>query len=291
MHFASAAALLLRELGVPARYVSGYMVNRALFEVADDTSAHATVTDYTAHAWVEVYLDYIGWIPLEVTPGYNNSNEFPTMQDPQELEEKAEEFRENLKDSEAESESGSKSESESNSESGNAFESESELQQTPNVPPQPSESESEQKNPGGIGIGGNSGAGSALDFTVLLKWCGIAVFIMGIITLIRNRIRQFDAILEREVRQKYTRRAIKRMNRRLYRRLLLSKRGFSIHIFRKGKGSDAEYETALIATYTQVSPDKWHRYMQIVRKTHYSMEDISVEEMEYCYGCYKKIRG
>ena len=60
-------------------------------------------------------------------------------------------------------------------------------------------------------------------------------------------------------------------------------------IFGKRKYSDAEYETALITAYTQLSADKWHKYMQIVRKMHYSMEDISVEEMEYCYGCYKKV--
>lgn len=61
MHFASAAALILRELGVPARYVSGYTVESVPGRQRD-------VLDYAAHAWVEVYVDGYGWYPVEVTP-------------------------------------------------------------------------------------------------------------------------------------------------------------------------------------------------------------------------------
>lgn len=64
MHYASAATLLLRYLGVPARYVSGY---------AADVVAGKTVSvpDQNAHAWVEVYVDGYGWAPVEVTPGFS----------------------------------------------------------------------------------------------------------------------------------------------------------------------------------------------------------------------------
>jgi uncharacterized membrane protein len=31
--------------------------------------AEVSVRDYNAHAWVEVYFDYIGWVPVEFTPG------------------------------------------------------------------------------------------------------------------------------------------------------------------------------------------------------------------------------
>lgn len=63
MHYASAATLLLRYLGVPARYVAGYTA---------DVKANETVTvpDQSAHAWVEVYFAGYGWIPVEVTPGF-----------------------------------------------------------------------------------------------------------------------------------------------------------------------------------------------------------------------------
>lgn len=62
MHFASAATLLLRGVGIPARYVSGY--------VADIENGRASVPDSNAHAWVEIYLGGYGWEPVEVTPAY-----------------------------------------------------------------------------------------------------------------------------------------------------------------------------------------------------------------------------
>ena len=33
------------------------------------------IKDTNAHAWVEVYIDNLGWIPIEVTPGYNDESE------------------------------------------------------------------------------------------------------------------------------------------------------------------------------------------------------------------------
>ena len=66
MHFASAAVLMLRWMGVPARYVAGY--------VADvPASGHVRVPDSAAHAWVEVYIEGYGWEPVEVTPAYAGS--------------------------------------------------------------------------------------------------------------------------------------------------------------------------------------------------------------------------
>lgn len=63
MHFASAGTLLLRAMGIPARYVSGY--------IADVTAGkEVNVPDRNAHSWVEIYLDGYGWYPVEMTPGY-----------------------------------------------------------------------------------------------------------------------------------------------------------------------------------------------------------------------------
>lgn len=62
VHFATAATVLLRAAGIPARYVEGYMVQ---------TSGNGTtiVREKQAHAWVEYYLDYVGWVILDPTPG------------------------------------------------------------------------------------------------------------------------------------------------------------------------------------------------------------------------------
>ena len=59
-HYASAATMLYRALGIPARYTVGYV---------GDTVAgtEVQVTTDQAHAWVEVYIDGIGWMQVEVT--------------------------------------------------------------------------------------------------------------------------------------------------------------------------------------------------------------------------------
>lgn len=62
-YFSTAFVLLARAEGIPARYVQGYCVPMEADEAV-------TVTSEMAHAWPEVYLDDIGWIPFEPTPGY-----------------------------------------------------------------------------------------------------------------------------------------------------------------------------------------------------------------------------
>ena len=64
IHYATTATKMLRSLGVPARFTSGFVVNVG----PADVGRALMVTDRNAHAWVEVYYDDIGWLPLEVTP-------------------------------------------------------------------------------------------------------------------------------------------------------------------------------------------------------------------------------
>lgn len=61
IHFASAAAVLLKAAGIPARYVTGYLVN-----VQGDGITPVLQKD--AHAWVEYWLPGYGWTVLEATP-------------------------------------------------------------------------------------------------------------------------------------------------------------------------------------------------------------------------------
>ena len=65
VHFATAATVLLRAAGIPARYVEGYMVETQGGETT-------IVRERTAHAWVEYYLDHVGWVILEATPSSND---------------------------------------------------------------------------------------------------------------------------------------------------------------------------------------------------------------------------
>ncbi len=64
-HFASAAVLLFRLYGIPARYVEGYLVR----DLTSENGAQA-IMDESAHAWAEIYVNGVGWIPIEVTPGF-----------------------------------------------------------------------------------------------------------------------------------------------------------------------------------------------------------------------------
>ena len=59
-HYASAATLLFRMLGFPARYTVGYAVKAEAGEWTD-------ISELDAHAWVEVYIDGFGWVYVEVT--------------------------------------------------------------------------------------------------------------------------------------------------------------------------------------------------------------------------------
>ncbi len=74
VQFASALALMLREAGIPARYVEGYVAcdfNRNYNKDAVGRYV-STVRDWNAHAWVEVWYDGIGWVQYEATPIYYN---------------------------------------------------------------------------------------------------------------------------------------------------------------------------------------------------------------------------
>lgn len=66
--FASAAVILLRSAGVPARYVTGYYAH----ERSGDDSIVVRLRD--AHAWAEAWVDGAGWITVDATPGDGRPN-------------------------------------------------------------------------------------------------------------------------------------------------------------------------------------------------------------------------
>lgn len=75
-HFASAAVLLFRSIGIPARYAEGFVISSsdiASGEKNPDGSVTVSVPDSSAHAWAEIYIMDYGWIPVEMTPGYSSA--------------------------------------------------------------------------------------------------------------------------------------------------------------------------------------------------------------------------
>lgn len=88
-YFATAAVMMFRSAGVPARYVEGYSFSASDGEAAKgdkdvefygdvnismDDYVEVEVLDSDAHAWVEYYVDGIGWIDFEVTGGNSEMN-------------------------------------------------------------------------------------------------------------------------------------------------------------------------------------------------------------------------
>lgn len=76
-HYASAGVLLLREMGIPARYVTGYIVNPNDFVLSSDGGYTAAIKDSAAHSWAEIFIEHIGWVPIEMT----ESSSYPFFSD------------------------------------------------------------------------------------------------------------------------------------------------------------------------------------------------------------------
>lgn len=88
MHFASAAVMLLREMGIPARYAEGYAISYTDWALDGELIENARYGDYFegysplgetglirvevpdawAHAWVEIYVEGRGWVVVDPTP-------------------------------------------------------------------------------------------------------------------------------------------------------------------------------------------------------------------------------
>ena len=92
VHFAASAAVILRSMGIPTRYIEGYVIDPSdvmegtayvgqtrdwlVGMTGDDEQSidgetavvDIEIPDANAHAWIEIYIDGYGWIPYEMTP-------------------------------------------------------------------------------------------------------------------------------------------------------------------------------------------------------------------------------
>ena len=69
VHYASALAVLGRGMGLSTRMVLGYIAGQS------SGQGSYTVAAKQLHAWVEVYIDGIGWVPFDVTPASSDTQE------------------------------------------------------------------------------------------------------------------------------------------------------------------------------------------------------------------------
>lgn len=66
VHYASAMAVMARELGIPSRIAVGFQPGKR--SLVDGKTVFSVTTD-DLHAWPELYFEGIGWLRFEPTPG------------------------------------------------------------------------------------------------------------------------------------------------------------------------------------------------------------------------------
>src|SRR5262249_28622476 len=62
-YFASAMAVMLRSIGIPARMVNGFRGGEY-----NDLTGSYIVRESNAHSWVEAYFPEFGWVTFDPTP-------------------------------------------------------------------------------------------------------------------------------------------------------------------------------------------------------------------------------
>lgn len=78
-HFATAATMMFRYYGIPARYVEGYIITPEKAKAAEKNQGLVKVSRDENHGWTEIYIDSLGWVPIEVTNEYIDLMPQPDM--------------------------------------------------------------------------------------------------------------------------------------------------------------------------------------------------------------------
>lgn len=294
MHFATAGALILRQMGVPARFVSGYVVTPDQFRKTS-SGYRVSVKDDASHAWVEIWLEQVGWVPVEMTPGFGETGTVLTAQGQQVMTPPSEE-----------------QEDKEQTDSGDMDSQKTEAAPLPTAKPQdrPQEDGREPEEPGMTGPGilavglGSSGAAGGSDMPEGWGFAGeggwaifgqngslqvshVVLVLAGILAaaglvwlivfwLLRRRTVWWEKV-RTDIESGSARSAVKVINRKMYKRLRRKRAGFLT------LGSDQEYLAALQQQYFGITQKDWENYLEVVRKAVYSQEEISPEQARSCY--------
>lgn len=74
-NFSTSMVVMLRTLGIPAKWVKGYTEGEVK-SFSEDNKRIFEITNNNAHSWVEVYFPSIGWVPFEPTIGFSDNVQF-----------------------------------------------------------------------------------------------------------------------------------------------------------------------------------------------------------------------
>lgn len=270
VHFASAAALMLQRLGIPARYCTGYIVKRSAFQHVSRGVYEAEVLDRNAHAWVEIYMPGYGWIPYEMTPGYGNEQaELPTEQ----------KNMEQLK--------GQRNGSNQNDVNQNSADQQqaNQTDTTEEGLTEEKETESETQEPENKSSSLTNGTGAngsvrhhRLLFPVAAGSGGIFVlFVLGIVVYRHQKQKKLGELYWKK---QHYRKYVRFINRRLYRKL--RRKG----LLRGTQITDAAFAEELSKGKCGLSEEDAARYMEIVKKAAFSGEALTREEAVFCCKVY-----
>lgn len=272
VHFASAAVLLFRAMGIPARYMSGYVIRPNEFKPDGDVY-RASVKDSAAHAWAEVYLEQIGWIPVDVTPGTAaEMGEAGSLGQQGGGQAGADKGQEDSSQPDIEKDSAQAGdEAQAEKEDGDK------------------EKDKDKQKDGVAGKGDRKGfyytiGKWKMDFTAvsLIFVLGIGAFLGGCF-LARVGMRRYHRLPWREIEAGRYQDSVRRVNRRICRLLCMRTHMPMKHM------TDAQYGEALIQAYPQIGEDGWGRFMQAVQAAAFSQSGPKEAEARFCYEAYCKI--
>jgi transglutaminase-like putative cysteine protease len=71
-NFSTSMIVMLRSIGIPARWVKGYTAGDYRRDGLNGTKVYE-ISNNNTHAWVEAYIPNLGWIPFEPTKGFSNN--------------------------------------------------------------------------------------------------------------------------------------------------------------------------------------------------------------------------
>ncbi|MCI8307311.1 MAG: transglutaminase domain-containing protein [Lachnospiraceae bacterium] len=260
VHFASAGVMILRSMGIPARYVTGYVAFPRDFKYSKDSGRYeASVKDYAAHAWVEVYLEQIGWVPYEMTPAYSaDEDKLPTQWTSKDMEARY--------GGASIPETDGKNNSDNNNNNSAAH-------------------ENDKKDAQSGLLSGTSGFCNTIMIAIIVLSAVIVTGIIAAVTI--NRVlKHRDLVPEGKVKgdADYNR-AVKKINRTIY-IYLIKKRGA-----KKYYRNDNEYYAALGSVFGYINGERWSAYAGIVRTAAYSDMNVSKEDAQLCMNILSDIRN
>ncbi len=283
VHFASAAVLLLRELGVPARYASGYVARVSDFKKNGDVYV-ASVKDSSAHAWAEIYLDQIGWVPVDVTPADAGTYEQAPpgaddqMQDREQTQTDTDDTQTDIDDTQTDTD-----DTQTDADDTQADDPEQNTQTDPEHAAADHAGSSWLDALAGV-FSGSNGSSAAWQQKAAVVLFVFVLPLLAACWLIWRGVRIWHAVVEREIKAGKYSAAVRRVNRRIYRRMRVSRK------VPKQEISDVQYEHALKLAWRQIPQEAWTRYMEIARKAAYAKENVvSRQEAEFCLQIYREV--